>query len=263
MENLIPDDSTSNASTSNNNKIVVISDTYTIKTSRTYLKKHTLLYLNSPLNEAQTEWFRPITKEDIDNSIMDMVIATGVSFNILNNPSFYILAKTSGQILLTYDGWHSTVHKSHYIVITGSWISDDWRIVNIVLSFQKSGQTVKEIISEIMNTLKNYSIKKKLFALTMDNTTTNKAGLKEISILHKNVHKVMKYLANPLASNRIEVLESHCRISRINFLKPILKIDTRWNSTLAMFERYLHLHPAIKEMCSKEPSMPTCLAMKA
>ncbi|CAG8443835.1 10665_t:CDS:2 [Dentiscutata heterogama] len=302
--------------------------TYAIKTSRTHLKKHTLSCFNSPLNETRTEELKPTTKEDVDNSIMDMVIATGASFNILNNPSFRkmvrnlryvtpsykiphsttisrhitgnifdlrlkfikdVLAKTSGQISLTCDGWHSTVHKCHYTVITGSWISDDWKIVNIVLSFQKSGQTAKEITSEIMNTLKNYSIEKKIFALTMDNTTTNKAvnrllqnelpdtelisigcmchilnlivkeGLKEISILHKEVHKVMKFLANPLASNRIEVLESHCRISGINFLKPILEIDTRWNSTLAMFERYLHLHPAIQEMCSKEPSMPTCL----
>ncbi|CAG8707578.1 7742_t:CDS:2, partial [Cetraspora pellucida] len=57
----------------------------------------------------------------------------------------------------------------------------------------------------------------------------------------------------------LEVLESHRRISRIRFLKPILKIDTRWNSILAIFERYLYLHPAIQEMSSKEPSMPTCL----
>ncbi|CAG8837755.1 9766_t:CDS:1, partial [Cetraspora pellucida] len=122
-----------------------------------------------------TEGFKPITKEDVDNSIMDMVIASGVLFNILNNLSFRkmarnlcyvtpsykiphsttiyrhitsnifnlrlkfvkdILAKTSGQISLTCDGWHSTVYKCHYIVITEFWISDDWRIVNIVLSFQ-------------------------------------------------------------------------------------------------------------------------------
>ncbi|PKY12440.1 hypothetical protein RhiirB3_378457 [Rhizophagus irregularis] len=37
------------------------------------------------------------------------------------------------------------------------------------------GQTAKDITSVIMNTLNNYDIKNKLFALTMDNTTTNKA----------------------------------------------------------------------------------------
>ncbi|CAG8826339.1 1360_t:CDS:2, partial [Cetraspora pellucida] len=61
-----------------------------------------------------------------------------------------------------------------------------------------------------------------------------KEGLKEISILYKKVHKIMKFLAYPLASDRLEILESHCRISGIRFLKPILEIDT-------------------------QPSMPTCL----
>ncbi|CAG8718509.1 11428_t:CDS:2, partial [Scutellospora calospora] len=38
-----------------------------------------------------------------------------------------------------------------------------------------------------------------------------------------------------------------------------LEIDMRWNSTLAMFERYLHLHLAISEMCSKDSLMLSSL----
>lgn len=46
-------------------------------------------------------------------------------------------------------------------------------------------------------------------------------------------------------------------------MKPVLEIDTHWNSTLLMFERYLHLHPAIQEMSSKDLSMPACIDDKS
>ncbi|CAB4400595.1 unnamed protein product [Rhizophagus irregularis] len=71
-----------------------------------------------------------------------------------------------------------------------------------------------------MNTLNNYDIKNKLFALTMDNTTTNKA--------------VTQLLQRELPNANIIFIGS-------------------------MFERYILLHLAIKEMCLKEPSMPPCL----
>ncbi|CAG8830469.1 14670_t:CDS:2, partial [Cetraspora pellucida] len=103
--------------------------TYAIKTSRMHLKNHTVICPNSPLGKTPNEEFKLVTKEDVDNSIVDL----------------------------------------------GSWVSDNWRIVNIVLSFQKSGQTAEEITSVIMSMLKNYSIENKILALTIDNTATNKA----------------------------------------------------------------------------------------
>ena len=99
----------------------------------------------------------------------------------------YTLEKALGRVSLTCDGWHSTVHRCHYTVVTGSWISEDWKMVNIILSFQKSGQTAKDINSVIMNTLEEYNIKNKIFALTMDNTTTNKAVTR---LLQKELHDI-------------------------------------------------------------------------
>ncbi|CAG8510495.1 2204_t:CDS:2 [Gigaspora margarita] len=298
---------------------------YSVNTSKSYLKKHTI---SCTTQDTKFSSIKPVTKEDVDNSIIDLVISSGISFNVLNSSLFRrmvnklhyvtntykvphpttisrhlsgsiyeirhefingVMAEMPGRISLTCDGWHSTVHRCHYTVVTGSWISDNWKIVNIILSFQKSGQTAKDIKSVIINTLNDYNIRDKIFSLTMDNTTTNKAvtrmlqdelpninlisigcmchilnlivkaGLGEIDKLRQKVHKVMKYLANPLANGRLELLESYCRVVGVNFLRPVLEIDIRWNSTLAMFERYIILHPMIKEMYLKEPSMPSCL----
>ncbi|CAG8730950.1 15123_t:CDS:2 [Dentiscutata erythropus] len=220
----------------------------------------------------------------MDNSIIDLVVGTGISFNILDNPLFHnmvkklhsvadsykishsttvlrhlsgnifskrlefiknILLKTSGRFSLTCDGWHLTVHRCHYTVVTGSWISDDWQQVNIILNFEKSGQTAQAIKSVLLKTLEDYNIKEKLFGLTMDNTTTNKAvsrilqaelpytnivsigcmchilnlivkvGLTGINHLQKKIHKIMKYLANPLSNSRLELLESYCPINEM------------------------------------------------
>ena len=307
------------------NVYIVNKKKYSINTSKTHLKNHAISCVATQIKSSS---IKPMAKDDVDNSIIDLVVGTGLSFNVLNSLLFHrmveklrfvtnsykvphpttisrhlsgdiyeirlkfikdILAKAPGQISLTCDGWHSTVHRCHYTVVTGSWISDDWRMVNIILNFQKSGQTAKDIMSVIMNTLEEYGIKHKFFALTMDNTTTNKAvtrllkndlpnmdiifigcmchilnlivkiGLTEVNQLQQNVHKTMKYLANPLANGRIELLESYCRVVGVEFLRPVLEIDIRWNSTLAMFERYIILHPAIYEMCLKDSSIPPCL----
>ena len=94
-------------------------------------------------------------KKEVDNSIIDLVISTGLSFNVLNSLlfhkiinklqcvinsykishsttiSYYLsgdiyeiklkfikktLVKVSGQILLTYDRLHSTVYRCYYTV---------------------------------------------------------------------------------------------------------------------------------------------------
>ncbi|CAG8601126.1 5192_t:CDS:1, partial [Scutellospora calospora] len=117
-------------------------------------------------------------------SIIDLVVGTGISFNVLDSSLFHsmarklhsvtnsykilhsttvlrhlsgnifslkfefiknILAKAPGRISLICDGWYSTVHKCHYTVVTSSWISNNWQQVNIILSFQKSGQTAQDI----------------------------------------------------------------------------------------------------------------------
>ncbi|CAG8618338.1 15554_t:CDS:1, partial [Dentiscutata heterogama] len=75
----------------------------------------------------------------------------------------------------------------------------------------------------------------------------------------QKVHKIMKYLANLLANRHIELLESYYKVVGIDFLQLILEIETRWNSVLDMFEKYIILHLVLKEMQLKEISMPLYL----
>ncbi|CAG8481391.1 15561_t:CDS:2, partial [Gigaspora rosea] len=241
--------------------------------AETYItKNHWTEVLHENQVDIKFNFVKPVTKEDVDNSIIDLVVGTGISFNILNNPSFHRMVNKLHYVIDTYKVPHPTTISRHlsgsiYEIrfnfikdvmakMPGSWISDNWNIVNILLSFQRSGQTAKEIKSVIINTLNNYSINDKIFSLTMDNTTTNKAVIRmlqeelsnvdlisigcmchilnlivnarlvEINKLWQKVHKIIKYLVNHLANGYLELLESYCKVVGIDFLQPILEIET-------------------------------------
>src|SRR6266498_657716 len=146
------------------NVYIVKKKTISINTSKTHLKNHTiscLTYVIQDNSQTNSSPNKPMAKEEVDNSIIDLVIGTGLSFNVLNSLLFHkmvnklqcvtnsykiphsttischlsgdiyeirlkfikeTLAKVSGRILLTCDGLHSTVHRCHYTVVTGSWI---------------------------------------------------------------------------------------------------------------------------------------------
>jgi len=132
---------------------------YSINTSKTHLKSHTFSCLTCINRDNNNTNSGSATKDDVDNSIIDLVVGTGLSFNVLNSLLFQkmvnklqcvtnsykiphsttisrhlsgdiyetrltfikeILAKMPGRISLTCDGWHSTVHRCHYTVVTGS-----------------------------------------------------------------------------------------------------------------------------------------------
>ena|SRR2546421_2923029 len=122
---------------------------YSINTSKTHLKNHAISCVATQIKSSS---IKPMAKDDVDNSIIDLVVGTGLSFNVLNSLLFHrmveklrfvtnsykvphpttisrhlsgdiyeirlkfikdVLAMTPGRISLTCDGWHSTVHRCH------------------------------------------------------------------------------------------------------------------------------------------------------
>ncbi|CAG8575282.1 22288_t:CDS:2, partial [Gigaspora rosea] len=159
-----------------------------------------------------------INTKDVDNSIIDLVVGTGISFNILNNPSFHRMVNKLHYVIDTYKVPHPTTISRH---LSGS-------IYEIRFNF------IKEVIAKMPYQI---SLTCDIFSLTMNNTTMNKAairmlqeelsnidlisigcmcyilnlivnaGLVEINKLQQKVHKIMKYLSNPLANGCLELLD--------------------------------------------------------
>ncbi|CAG8767494.1 26174_t:CDS:2 [Dentiscutata erythropus] len=86
----------------------VVDKKFSIKTSRSYLKTHTLKCPNSLLNETQSNVFKQITKGEIDKSIVDFVVRTGISFSILDNLLFYQIAQNLCHVTKLYKIPYST-----------------------------------------------------------------------------------------------------------------------------------------------------------
>ncbi|CAG8785719.1 21138_t:CDS:1 [Dentiscutata erythropus] len=87
---------------------------YSIKTSKTHLKEHvTLRCPKSPLSKTQIKAFPKITKNEMDKSIVDLVVSTGMSFNILDNPLFHQVARNLHYVKYSYKIPHSTTIPQH------------------------------------------------------------------------------------------------------------------------------------------------------
>ncbi|CAD6205323.1 unnamed protein product [Miscanthus lutarioriparius] len=107
----------------------------------------------------------------------------------------------------TMDMWTSCQNKG-YMCVTIHWIDDNWRIQKRIIGFfnvkgRHTGAKLSETFSEVM--VKWY-IEKRLFALTLDNASSNEVAVNDIiSDLKENAKKTSS-VAAPGPSNTADVL---------------------------------------------------------
>ncbi|CAG8770400.1 13852_t:CDS:1 [Cetraspora pellucida] len=83
---------------------------YSVNTSKFHLKKHTI---SCTAQGIKFGFNKPVTKEDVDNSIIDLVISSGISFNILNSSLFHRIVNMLHYVTDTYKVPHSTTISCH------------------------------------------------------------------------------------------------------------------------------------------------------
>ena len=133
------------------------------------------------------------------------------------------------------------------------------------------------IAQEIMRVLEEFKISNKIIALTTDNDSAMLACGKEIAsafdseissmnfshfryaayILNLGVKKGLKSVSDSVTKARkimstiknstslCDSLRAFCSLKNIKYLKPILDVETRWNSTYYMLKRFKELEPAL------------------
>nr|KAJ0207825.1 hypothetical protein LSAT_V11C500231030 [Lactuca sativa] len=107
------------------------------------------------------------------------------------------LTKVASEICLTTDCWKSSHQKIEYMVITGHFIDQNWRLQKRVLSFMHvpPPRTGFDIAECIYKCLKEWEIEDKIFTISAYNATYNDRAvkrLKEIFSRWWNMHK-LKY----------------------------------------------------------------------
>ncbi|CAJ0749308.1 23113_t:CDS:2 [Entrophospora sp. SA101] len=77
----------------------------------------------------------------------------------------------SHRVSLTTDAWTSTTTNQGYLGITAHWIDDSWRMKKILLNFipLNESHTGVYLANKILDTLEEFSLCKKVLAMTTDN----------------------------------------------------------------------------------------------
>ncbi|KAL6545629.1 hypothetical protein OROGR_009503 [Orobanche gracilis] len=241
------------------------------------------------MRESAAEWVAmhehsfSIVEEEGFNIMMKRVVPEWVriSRHIVTNDCFKVYErekaklkkhfKSVKKISLTTDMWKSKNQKLEYMVLTGHWISSDWKLEKRVLNFVHVPPPRPGIViaDEIYECLRDWGLENKVYTVSVDNASNNDtaiARLKEIFSRNNNLvlegelfhvrccaHILNLLVQEGLAKIKKVVQKIRATIDyinktdsrRLNFAKVVeqaglpervLRYDckTRWNSTFEM-----------------------------
>ncbi|KAF7841679.1 zinc finger BED domain-containing protein RICESLEEPER 2-like [Senna tora] len=84
------------------------------------------------------------------------------------------MARIPNRVCLTYDVWTACTSEG-YICLTAHFVDENWKLRSIILNFCRMlpPHTGVELSNTILNCLKEWSLQKKVFSLTLDNASSN------------------------------------------------------------------------------------------
>lgn len=183
----------------------------------------------------------------------------------------------------------TSINREAYLGITIHYVDLNWCLCNFLLDIIPFNirHTGNNIAQAIVNVLDEFQISNKIIALTTDNesamvvcgrelsNTLNselssmnfshyrcaahvlnlgvRQGLQLVSDSIDKVHELMGKIKN---STRLsEQLRIFCNIKNMPYYKPILDIETCWNSTYYMLKRFKQLEPALALLATDDSSI--------
>lgn len=209
-------------------------------------------------------------------NLIELIINEFVNQRAKITGEFY---QIPGKYSLTADIWTSSINREAFLGLTVHYIDSNWCLHNFLLDIIpfKISHSGMNIAKEIMRVLEEFNITEKIIALTTDNASAMLVCGKEIvsildnefsSLIFSHYHcaahilnlavqqglkssdniinKIRNLMGKLKNSTRLcDDLRLLCEIKKINYLKPILDVETRWNSTYYMLKRFEILQPAL------------------
>ncbi|XP_031262506.1 zinc finger BED domain-containing protein RICESLEEPER 1-like [Pistacia vera] len=147
------------------------------------------------------------------------------------------LLKSINKISLTIDLWNSSNQKLEYMVVTGHFIDNDWKLQKRVLNFVHilAPRLGVEIAIAIHKCLIEWGIENKVFSISVDNASSNEAAIK---ILRENLGRNKKLMCGGRLFHQLEtraiMFVEIVQMLQLPKRKLILDCKTKWNSTYQM-----------------------------
>jgi hypothetical protein len=108
------------------------------------------------------------------------------------------------------------------------------------------------ILEELEEEFQNLDFTHYRCAAHVLNLAVNK-GLSVISESVRKVRSLMSYIKNSQPVR--DSLKSLCKVKGINYLAPELDVNTRWNSTFYMLEKWKRMEPALNLLAADDLSV--------
>jgi hypothetical protein len=180
-------------------------------------------------------------------------------------------------VSITTDFWTATNQKKGYMGITGTWLTENFEPVEVLLNlvhvpYPHTGIIVKDLLE---NEIRKWELNWKLAAITTDNGSNMVSALKllknslevdripcsahtfqlcikkalnhndEIKALVLRAKRLINFFSSPKQSEALEKQQERLKEDYPKVLKPVFDIITRWNSTFKAWVRLLELKKAI------------------
>ena len=241
--------------------------------------------VDDPYFRAMIKFFCPRYSIPERHQVKDLMIEafTFRRVKIINS-----LYQIPGQCSLTADMWTS-MNQETFLGLTIHYIDSDWHLCNFLLdiipfSISHSGINIAQTITHV---LEEFRISNKVLALTTDNESVMIVCGREIAssfdsafstmtfshyrcvahvlnlgvkhgmeLINQSIIKARELMVKIKKSTRLcDELHLLCNLKNITYLKPLLDVETRWNSTYYMLIRLKHLEPALSLLAADHQSI--------
>jgi len=202
----------------------------------------------------------------------------------------YDILKIPGKVSFTADMWTSTLSSEAYLGLTIHYIDENWTLRRFLLDIipfktRHTGINMATAISDVLN---EFDLVGKTLALTTDNESAmlvcgrklseeferalddnyffshyrcsahilNLAAKQGMEIIDEeilNVRKIMIKIKNSVLL--CDDLRELCSMEKIEYLRPEVDVDTRWNSTYYMLCKFQRMETALRMLAIKHENV--------
>jgi hypothetical protein len=229
------------------------------------------------------------------HQIKDMVIK---EFDLRRSNISYDLQKIPGKVSFTADMWTSTLSSEAYLGLTIHYVDENWVLRRFLLDIIpfKTRHTGVNMASAINDVLCEFNLVDKTLALTTDNEsamvvcgrTLSKEFEQALNNFSFNHYRCSAHILNLAAKQGMEIVDKEildvrklmakiknsvllcddlrelCTMEKLEYLRPEIDIETRWNSTYYMLCKLKRMETALKMLAIKHESvrnlMPNTIA---
>jgi hypothetical protein len=230
--------------------------------------------------------FDPRYKIPDRHQIKEMIID---EFNERRSNIGYDLQKISSKVSFTADMWTSTISSEAYLGLTIHYIDQNWVLRRFLLDIIpfKVRHTGINMAAAITNVLNEFNLAGKALALTTDNESAmlvcgrklSEEFEKELNNLTFSHYRCSAHILNLAVKQGMEIVDQEivevrqlmskiknsvllcdelrelCVIEKLEYLRPEIDIETRWNSTYYMLRKLQRMETALKMLAAKHDSV--------